>query len=216
MLRLSPRAPFAFLAVAVIAINAAAATPHVTIRVYDGTVADTAIRDAAIREASAILDHAGADARWQDCTATSGPRRCDPSRGPMDLLVRLMPTSAGVPTASGSALQTRLGEQRLTLGFAVVEPASDAGVLATIFMDRVLELAGRTGVPASAVLGRAIAHEVGHLLLGSRSHGNHGLMRGLWTDAELTANRSEDWLFAPAQRDLLRLRQESLTTPRVR
>ena len=196
MSHLSRRTVFAFtlLAAAAPTLDAAAAAPSpITVRVYDGTSGDASMREAAIREAAAILDDAGADAAWRDCTAGPHPRRCDPARGDGDLLVRILPTFVETAAATGHALQIRLGADRLILGFAVVDPVSSSGVLATIFMDRVEMLAQRTGVPIRIVLGRAIAHEVGHLLLGSGSHSPSGLMRAVWTDAELKADRREDW-----------------------
>jgi hypothetical protein len=49
-----------------------------------------------------------------------------------------------------------------------------------------------------------MAHEIGHLLLGSTAHSATGLMREVWTDEELQRNRPEDWVFAEPQRNLLR------------
>jgi hypothetical protein len=70
-------------------------------------------------------------------------------------------------------------------------------------MDRVQAIAQRTSIPSGSLLGRAIAHEVGHLLLGTNAHAPRGLMREIWTDAELALERREDWLFAPSERAAL-------------
>jgi len=45
----------------------------------------------------------------------------------------------------------------------------------------------RAGIDPGALLGRALAHEVGHLLLRSPGHSPGGLMRAVWTDEELAA-----------------------------
>jgi hypothetical protein len=59
----------------------------------------------------------------------------------------------------------------------------------------------RTGLDAPELLGRAIAHEIGHLLLRAPGHAQSGLMRPLWTDEELSQNRPGDWTFSEAERD---------------
>lgn len=74
--------------------------------------------------------------------------------------------------------------------------------MATLFHDQIDAVARRTVVARSALLGRALAHEVGHLL-GIRGHSLSGLMRAVWTDDELTRDRPDDWLFAAADRQKL-------------
>ena len=51
------------------------------------------------------------------------------------------------------------------------------GVLATIFVDSVELIASLSEIDATLLLGRAIAHELGHLLLGTNAHSVRGLMR---------------------------------------
>jgi len=57
-----------------------------------------------------------------------------------------------------------------------------------------------TGLGTRELLGRAVAHELGHLLLRAPGHGPSGLMRPLWTDQELMQNRPDDWTFSEADR----------------
>jgi len=54
------------------------------------------------------------------------------------------------------------------------------------------------------LLGRAMAHEVGHLLLGTREHAAAGLMRGKWTSRELKTNRGADWQLSRGEAASLR------------
>jgi hypothetical protein len=77
-------------------------------------------------------------------------------------------------------------------------------VFATVFMNRVDRLADVAQYSRNAVLGRAIAHEIGHLILGSNSHSETGLMREVWTVEQLVKNRPQDWQFSPAQTAELR------------
>ena len=90
------------------------------------------------------------------------------------------------------------------LGESLLDPSRRSGTLATIFFDRVEWLARSADVPAGTVLARAIAHELGHLLLGATGHSRDGLMRAVWTRDELRRDRTRDWRFAPA--DAARLR----------
>src|SRR4029434_6614158 len=89
------------------------------------------------------------------------------------------------------------------LGFAIVDPITRTGAMATVFHDQVHAVARRTGVDLSELLGRTLAHEIGHLVLRAPGHSTTGLMRAVWTDAELTMNRRDDWLFAQSDRDRL-------------
>jgi hypothetical protein len=60
----------------------------------------------------------------------------------------------------------------VTLGFA--EPGTS---VATVLYDRVAAFARRYGLKRDVLLGYAIAHEVGHLLLPPHSHSMSGVMR---------------------------------------
>lgn len=56
---------------------------------------------------------------------------------------------------------------------------------AYVIWARVRRLAERTGVRLDSLLGVAIAHELGHLVLPNRSHAKRGLMRETWDANDL-------------------------------
>ena len=87
------------------------------------------------------------------------------------------------------------GSQDL-LGSAMVDVDEQAGTLATIYMDRVEWLARQARVDSGRLLGRAIAHEIGHLLLGTASHARAGLMRACWLTGELQRDWPPDWMLS--------------------
>jgi hypothetical protein len=91
-----------------------------------------------------------------------------------------------------------------TLGFAFVDLDAGGGSLATVYADRVRAMAQRAGADAAQLLGRTMAHEVGHLLLGTNEHASHGLMRASWSSAELRRNRATQWLFAGLEGEVMR------------
>ena len=187
------------------------ASRRAVVRIYDTSTRDDAIRVAAIRAAAAILDEAGLALDLRDCTipVASGCRQSDPRR---DLIVRIMPTFVPPSRAMGASPRLRSGEAEahanledsdFPLGFAVLDPITRIGAMATVFDDQVRSVARRTGVDRSELLGRTLAHEIGHLMLRVPGHSSAGLMRAVWTDAELAMNRRDDWLFTPSDRDRL-------------
>ena len=84
------------------------------------------------------------------------------------------------------------------------------GYLAYVFYDRVQELAQRRML-GHALLADVMAHEIGHLLLGSTSHSPSGIMCAHWNYDELRNVAEGTMTFIPAQsrvmRDRLRVRQ---------
>jgi hypothetical protein len=192
--------------------RAFAENPGVVVRVYDGSATDTAIRETALRTAAAIVAETGILAEWHDCTARAGENGCTLARAPRDLILRIIPDIDPGEPATRSALQLDIDGRPSILGFAVTDAHTGTGVFATIFMSRVNALAERTGFPPSYLLGRVLAHEAGHLLLGPQGHSSHGLMRPVWTPAELHANRADDWAFSAADRQQM---QDRLTMPHL-
>lgn len=168
-----------------------AAQPFVVVRVYDLALESAARRAAVISTAAAIIDDAGIRARWVACDAAPA-RRDETCRTPVrqgDLIVRIL-RDGSLPEHDGQC----------PLGYAVVDVHAHAGALATVFADRVWRMGEESRADVDVLLGRAVAHEVGHLLLRSDAHSPSGLMRGLWTDGEVFRNRPEDWVFSPLDR----------------
>ena len=97
------------------------------------------------------------------------------------------------------------------LGTSLIDTRAGSGSLATIYVDRVARFARDSGTQAGVLLGRAIAHEIGHLLLGTTAHTRTGLMRAVWSSDALQRSNAADWLFTPsdarAMRDGLFLNQ---------
>jgi hypothetical protein len=180
------------------------AATQLTVRVYgEHPWGDAAAVATAIETASGIIRETGIDARWLDCRGPMLPEACTTMRGPRDLVVRLTSQFAAAVAASGEALRADDGESSQILGVAVVDRRTHRGALATIFLEHVRAVASRTGVDRASLLGRVIAHEVGHLLHGKEGHGRSGIMREVWTGEELSLNRRGDWVFGlPEQRQL--------------
>ena len=203
--RVSTAITVAFAMAFLTASTGSAETRRVVIRVYETGIGDVALRTAAIRTAASIVELAGVDVEWYDCTDNGRRPVCQDARRSGNFIARIMPTftsSAPLRKLPVAALGAQ-GDAEPALGFAVVDPVTRAGKMATVFHDQVETVARRTGVARSELLGRALAHEVGHLLLGVRGHSRGGIMRAVWTDDELTRDRPDDWLFASADRQKL-------------
>jgi hypothetical protein len=95
-------------------------------------------------------------------------------------------------------------------GLTYVDRETNRGWLATVFADRIGQASTRAGVDVGTLLGRVMAHEIGHLLLGTGYHGAAGLMRADWPDAFLTRT-GDDWRFSPREAVRMHEAVESLT-----
>jgi hypothetical protein len=187
--RLAELSVFAGLLIAGLAPPApAAVVPNqVIIRVYDNFGLPTAARIAAIAAASDILKQASVEVEWRDCRAGFGV--CSKAPRPTELVVRLVRVPAGVAEH--------------TLGESVIDTTGWRGAFATIYADRVDTMALTARTNRAQALGRVMAHEIGHLLLGTPEHSASGLMRKLSSPQDLQTTRREDWLFTASQRDYL-------------
>jgi hypothetical protein len=157
----------------------------------------------AVETAAAIVNETGIGVDWLDCRASAPPQACTTPRGPRDFVVRLTPRFTAGAAASGEAVRAGERGSDLVLGVAVVDKATHAGALATIFLEHVAIVASRVNVDRSSLLGRVIAHEIGHLLRGKEGHSSTGLMREVWTGEELGLDRRGDWSFdLPGQQEM--------------
>jgi hypothetical protein len=183
-------------AIAVAVLMTVARTPasaviddSLLVRIYDNVGVARSDLATAFRTAQDILRRADLSVDWVQCRARRDgpvPGVCDQPLSSGDVVVRLI---------EGSDKET--GERR-ALGYSLFDSNGVSG-FATVYVDRVDWLAKRAQYPVAPVLGRAIAHEIGHLILRSNAHTETGLMREVWTAEQIVKNRREDWTFSPDQ-----------------
>jgi hypothetical protein len=101
----------------------------------------------------------------------------------------------------------------LPLGYSLVDGGTQAGSLATIYLNRVRWLASASTADLATLLGRAIAHEIGHLLLGTPEHGVTGVMRAIWSRETLRNSRPREWLFSGHEARKMRASVTARTVP---
>ena len=167
---------------------------RIVIRTYDAAAAgDLAPARSA---AAAILEEAGVAVTWVSCDAVFVRRDDNPCLAPLaanELAVRFV------------RLPPHLAAQDLvTLGQSLVDTGLRGGALATIYVNRVVTLADRCRLDVQTLLARAVAHEIGHLLLGTSAHAPSGLMRAAWSQAALRRAVADDWTFADPDARALR------------
>jgi hypothetical protein len=166
------------------------ATLRIQTRVYNMAKVRPAVLSGALIEASEIFRRIGVEIEWVD---GSSRQRLGSFQLYLRIIPRLFPN-------------TRFPFGPSHLGYAAT--SEEGGMLATIFFHRVEELAWEN---LSYALGCAIAHELGHLLLGydrrnGSPHSASGLMRGPWQRDDLKPKARETMQFTSEDARQLRAR----------
>jgi hypothetical protein len=170
--------------------NEAVPNLRTTVRVYNLAKVPQPVLAQAETEANRIFREAGLNMEWVECP-------CSQNAGPTELMLRIIPRLFGSMKASF---------RDDDLGFA---PSSeDGGVLATIFFHRIEAIS--KGGSAAPILGNAIAHELGHLLLGPKAHSPTGIMTPHWSRDFLKLARRDFLHFTPDQAERLRAQVSTL------
>jgi hypothetical protein len=136
-------------------------------------------------EVSRIFLKTGVAITWLDCSPHSSEaersRTC-PEHPASSIVLRLVPSRLSYLNAAA-------------LGFAL--PTGKTGVYATVSFSRVercVRLQTTSSANLEQILGHAIAHELGHILLGTGSHAPSGLMQPDW-NAEVLRDVATGRLF---------------------
>ena len=166
--------------------------PAIKILVYNIAQAPPATLTGAEREAGRILSNAGVRTSWFECPAEHSDAEsqaiCQNGWGAINIGLRILVK----PLAFGNRFQ---GDH---LGFAI-SPA-----LASVYYDDRQRFAGDdVGLGLPMILGCFIAHEIGHLLLGSNSHSKQGVMQAEWGERQIHQAVAGDLLFTSNQAKLI-------------
>jgi hypothetical protein len=165
------------------------------VRTYNYAAVSPEHLAAARSEAEHIFRRARISIEWIECRvpgATSGAACTDPLIERRDLMLRLMDRT---PVNSDGFV---------ALGESMVDREDRTGVLMTIDMSPVRNIARRSATAIPTLLGRAIAHEIGHLLLGSADHSRLGVMRARWSNDELRGVKPAHWGFSSREAEQMR------------
>ena len=173
--------------------SAAESAATTTVLVYNNAHVSPGILSAAEHEAGRILDRAGVGIIWVECPtglATAGAERpCSPTLKSTDIMLRVLPLPA----------QHNLRAD--VFGFAI------SSNLASVYYDSAVRLAVEeeyVEFDARSILGCVIAHELGHLFLGSNSHSSAGIMRSPWGQKQVQQALMGTLLFTAEQAKVMR------------
>ena len=194
---------FVMVVLALAGATPAAAAPRpdaaVVLRTYDYANVSSDLLAPARKEAEHIFKGARIAMQWIDC-AVPGKKEGAPCMEPLapgrDLILRLVDRA---PVNASDAPRV------VALGESMVDREERGGVLMTVDLFPVRAIGQRTSAGIAVLLGRAIAHEIGHLLLGSAHHPRLGLMRALWSNDELRGLKPTNWGFS--SREAAQMRQ---------
>jgi hypothetical protein len=146
----------------------------ITVRVYNYAKVERRILVDAQKEAARILGQAGIATVWLDCPLDPAEFEehpaCQQPLGPADIVLRFIPSS----------MEKGLPFDHSKVGFAFLTKEGPRGSLVGVFYQRIFALARGDESALSIGLGRATAHEIGHLLLRSEGHSPWGIMRANW------------------------------------
>jgi hypothetical protein len=131
------------------------------------------------RVTSKIFQKVGVELSWVDCPMTRPTAQLNPActahHVPTDIHVTIVPDQIAAP---------RVG--KCAIGLAVATPPPEHAQIAYISYARAKRLLRNPReLSVEELLGHCMAHEIGHLLLGTNSHSPSGLMSARWNPEEL-------------------------------
>ena len=182
-------------------------TQQLTIRVYDYTNISPKLFERARKQAAQILENAGVTHRWEQCRTseneTNQDSSCTQRAGAHVIQLRIHPRD----------MAKKITKRSIEFGYSL--PLTDGfGIIAGVYLERTAHMARPLGLDLHVVLGHTMAHEIGHLLLGSNSHAGRGIMRPTWRDRELRLASSGVLGFTDEQAKAMQAQVEArLQTP---
>lgn len=174
----------------------------VSVGIYDYAHVGRTELNEAEGQAAGIFARVGVRIAWTDYSQNP---RIDPfqrDNSDADLFLRILP----------AAMARRCNYKSGALGESVISPTAEGPLLggtANVFYDRVEHISSLWGLPPGKVLGDAIAHELGHLLLGA-DHSGEGIMKALWSVEDLELAKGDKLRFSSAETTAVQRASRSL------
>ena len=180
--------------------TAAGAEVQITVRIVNADVVPEKTRVAAERVASEILRSAGVGVTWVECGAGEAAR-CRSPLGHAEFWLHLLDRKPPRRLADAT-------------GFAVLYPARDRrDGYAGVFYQKVAEEAGNEHLDPAVILGATMAHEIGHVLLGTKAHAVMGAMRARLRRAEFEEAMRGALRFTPQESETIRMAWDNSAIP---
>ena len=168
--------------------------PNITVRMINSAQVSAANLLEAEEAAARILTSAGVEVAWRNCP--NGSAIDDACAGPLssgEFVVNIVPT----------------GKTATDLIFGIAFLGEDGtGRYCDAFFDRIAGATPTLDPDTPHLLAAVVAHELGHLLLGSRSHARFGIMTAVWQRESLHQIAMGRLLFTREQSALIKARIE--------
>ena len=148
------------------------------------------------RHAGRIFQETGVQFEWHECRVSlSEPQRdpyCSQGLRRTDLVLKILP-------------QSRIHAFGVGKDVAGLVQPGEMVCDAYVFYDRLHDIARRESADVTVLLGSIIAHEFGHLLIGSGGHSEDTVMRAEWTARGLARAPLRETKFSSEQSQRIRL-----------
>jgi len=169
-----------------------------TVRVYDHARLAPEVLSSAEHETDVIFRSARLEITWLDCPInreqSDAYPACQADSAPANFILRVI----------SPEMAAQYSWPQLRMGYAVTDCAPDlTGCWAAVSYRRVQDLALKADISPALVLGKAMAHELGHLLLGP-GHSDTGIMRAELDDGDFGPGKLPTLAFLAAQKERLR------------
>ena len=167
----------------------------ITVMVDNSVQMPASVLRQAESEAGRIFGFSGIQIRWLECAPGLGTEDpCQRVPGESEFIVHVV----------------RTGQTSLDSIFGVAFVGQHGyGKYCDIFFDRIQETARTTRTGLGRLVATVIAHELGHLLLGSHSHSFFGIMMRHWNQGELQRIAMGGLVFSDGEGLRMRLRLRS-------
>jgi hypothetical protein len=165
--------------------------PVISVRIYNYAHVGKTCLGEAEGEAAGIFARVGVSIIWTVHFQQSGMGPAQREDSDADFFVRILPDS----------MARKWNYKPGALGESVISPAAEgplAGGTANVFYDRVEHVSFLWDLDPGEILGDAIAHELGHLLLGAR-HSDEGIMKARWSAQDLEQAKRGKLAFLPTE-----------------
>lgn len=188
----------ALFAVLVSSLRAAEANSKITVFVYNYAAIPSEVLAQTESEAARIYQLGGIEIQWVDCPLSPAEAgqfpACQVAPGPTRLALRIL----------SETMAERLRQTQDSFGFALYPDDGSFATVANVFAHDAEKLANRRALRQGVILGHLVAHELGHLLLGTGSHSSSGIMHVPWHLKELEIIAQGRMWFTPAEAGRMR------------
>ncbi len=164
--------------------------PSVTVLLNDSAHVPPVVLATAEDEVFRIFHTSGITIFWVNCAGRT-ISRCRVQPGTNEFVLHIV----------------KLGKTSTDSVFGEAFLAEDGtGKYADVFFERIQDEKLESNLAVGRLLGSVAAHELGHLLLGSRAHSRRGIMEPIWREDQLRRMSMGAMLFSPQEAKLIKAR----------